>query len=285
MDVLDEHVHSRTTTAADPLAAALAPEFDKLILDWGVQNATWIQLHINLAQALANAFQIDLQFNGIVDELMLVFAKIAPDLKDPIRFNYLKGEQASVLKEPILAGQLEKMAVWPQSMLNSSHQELKDIGAKLAPLVPIGVAAEDAMAKAEQAIRDFENVGGWAQHLAMSNTTRTAAHGTLSDIPYQNQALKLPAGYADLFFLHDTSRRGSSKPRSSKSLTEEIAALNEKAAALDPLLKAAVAREKKEADDAAEREVKLKDLAKVEQDEKDAKAKKKALKKELKKKK
>ena len=74
--MLAEHVHCRTTMAADPFAAAHAPAFDALITD-GIEVTTLrLQLVIAIAQARANGFQLDLQLNKFVDRLVLALQKI-----------------------------------------------------------------------------------------------------------------------------------------------------------------------------------------------------------------
>jgi hypothetical protein len=266
--------------AADSLAAALAPSFDKLLSDWNDVNATRIQLVVNIAQAKANAYQLDAKLDAIVDKLVLALKKLTEDRSDPLWDTYLQSLTAWELKKPVLADQLKQMALWPPSLLASPHQELKDLEAELTPLLAIAVPAEAAVDTAEQALRDFHNVGGWAQHIEQSNVTRTSAFGVLLAIPGQNTALKLPSDYQDLFFLHDTSRRAT-KPKSSDDIKKEQEAHALAGKKLDADLAEALAREKQEADDQAAREQLQKDRDAQDQAEKDAKAKKKALDKEL----
>ena len=76
VDVLAEHVHCRTTMAADLLAAAHAPAFDALITD-GIEVTTLrLQVVIAIAQARANGFQLDLQLNKLLDDLVLALQKV-----------------------------------------------------------------------------------------------------------------------------------------------------------------------------------------------------------------
>jgi hypothetical protein len=284
--VLAEHVHCRTTMGADPLAAAHAPAFDALITD-GIEVTTLrLQLVIAIAQARANGFQLDLQLNKFVDTLVLALLKITDrDRGDPLWFVFLKGKEPAQIKKFLLGEQLALMLLWPAALAASPHQELKDIGTALAPVLPLAVKAEQAIADTKQALVTFDNVGRWRQHIDRSNAARATAYGDLLEVPHKNPALNLPSDYAEQFFLHDTSRRGAGKPRSAEEIGKEMKGYTEKAAALQGPLAEAV---KREADDEAER-VRLADVQKeldaVTQLEKESRDRKKALEKELGKKK
>ncbi|MEO7596080.1 MAG: hypothetical protein ABI134_33030, partial [Byssovorax sp.] len=96
---------------------------------------------------------------------------------------------------------------------------------------------------------------------------------------------KLPLDYADLFFLHDISRRGATRARSSAAIAAEISALTVRIEQLQEPMKDALAREKVAAEALARREEAAKELAAVNQQAKDMKIRKKELEKELGKKK
>lgn len=285
-DVLKNHVHSYTTTNADPLAQAVAPGFDALITDWKSTNDKRIQLVTALAQAQANAIYLDAQFDRIVDQLVAALDKITgKDRTDGLWYPYFKGRDASEVKRPLLKQQLAEMALWPSSLQASPYQELKDIGAALAPLIAPGQAADTALATARHALVEFKKIGAWAQHVDKSNTTRADAYGKLLMVPSQNPAQRLASDYQETFFLHDTSRRGASKPRSSQEIAEEMKALQ---AQLDQLAKDLADAQKREADEAKAEEDRAKkaaELTALKQQNKEGRAREKALKKELGKKK
>lgn len=286
VDVLAEHVHCRTTMAADLLAAAHAPAFDALITD-GIEVTTLrLQVVIAIAQARANGFQLDLQLNKLLDDLVLALQKVTDrDKGDPLWFVFLKGKEPAQIKKFLLGEQLALMLLWPAALGASPHQALKDIGAALAPVLPLAVKAEQAIADTKQALITFDNVGRWKQHIDRSNAVRATAYGDLLEVPHKNPALNLPSDYAEPFFLHDTSRRGAGKPRSAEEIGREMKAYTDKAAALQVPLAEAV---KREADEETER-VRLaevqKELDAVNQREKETRDRKKELEKELGKKK
>jgi len=285
-DVLAEHVHCRTTMAADPLASAHSLAFDLQITDWIEVSTLRTGLIIAIAQARANGFHLDRRLNYIVDDLVLALQKVTNrDKSDPLWFVFLKGQEPGQVKKPILAGQLAQMLLWPPALAATPHQELQAIGFALTPLLPLAVAAEQAIAEAKQALVTFDNVGRWRQHVDKSNAVRAAAYGALLEVPHKNPALKLPADYADLFVLHDTSRRGAKKPRRAEDIAAEMKAHTEKAAALEGPLKEARKREEEEEADRARRTEAQKELDAVNQRDRENRDRKKELEKELGKKK
>lgn len=96
----------------------------------------------------------------------------------------------------------------PNSLQASPHQELKDIGAALVPLIAPDQAAESALATARQALVEFKKIGAWAQHVEKSNTTRADAYGKLLMVPSQNPAQRLASDYQETF---STTRAGGAR--------------------------------------------------------------------------
>ncbi|MFT3774090.1 MAG: hypothetical protein QM820_52665 [Minicystis sp.] len=285
-DVLDEHVHSLTTVEADDFASVHAPRFDALVNEWLSLNAARVQLLIAVGRAVAKAYAIDAKLDVVVVALIAALDKLTDkDRSDPLWFVYFNGEDTWSFKRPVLQGQLAKMAVWPDSLAKSPHQALVDINATLGPLLSQGETADKEVRAAKQALVDFKNVGAWRQYIDKSNAERTAIYGHLRDVPHQHPEAKLGADYAELFFLHDTSRRGAGKPKSSEEIGQELKALEGKVELLKQQQAEAKQREEKEAAARAERERKEKELAALKQQDKETKAKKKELEKELGKKK
>jgi hypothetical protein len=285
-DVLAEHVHTLTTLTADTRVAHLAPKFNALVTNWKSVRAQRIDLVIALAQAQAAAIFIDMQLNGIADLVYAALQTITDkDKTDPLWPIFMKGYELSELKRPVLQNQLAIMKQWPQAITDANREELILIGKKLAPLLPIATDAEGVIVKARQAIETFDKVGPWRQHVDQGNTERVTVYGELLEIPHNNPDARLPADYADQFFLHDTSRRGANKPKSSEEIAVEMGALKVKLVALEKDKVAAVEREAREDDQKRARAQKAEELAVLKQQEKETKARKKALETELRKKK
>jgi hypothetical protein len=285
-DVLMEHVHCRTTLQADPLSAALATPFDGLINDWKQAHIARLDLEVELYQAVAIAYYVDTKLDAIVDRLVPALTKITQGDRTVAEWVvFFQGADPYSFKKPILASQLGRMDLWLPSLTTSSNPELVNIGAALAPLVASGKAAQTAIDAARQALIAFDNVGPWRQHIDKSNAARASAYGTLLQIPHQNPALQLPADYQEKFFLHDTSRRGAGKPETSADIKAEMDANNAKNARLAIRFKETEEREKAEEAALVARQSKQAELAALKQQEKEAKQKRKALQKDLGKKK
>jgi len=280
-DVLEEHVHSLTTMHADSLAASHAIKFDGLVTDWTDAESSRIKLVIAATQAAANAFRIDTQLNGIVDAVVDALKPLDQDAKERLQQSLLKGQPPSAFKRPILSNQLTAMSVWPSTLKGSSVKALEDIEKDLSALLPVAKEAETTALRAKQDLVDWKNIGRWKQHIDKSNADRASTYGALLEMPHNHPEARLPSDYADLFFLHDTRRRGANKPKSSKQIGEEIDGLETKLANLKKQHAEALAREAAEAGHVATMEQKEKELAALKQQEKENAAKRKQLEKEL----
>jgi hypothetical protein len=282
-DTVEEHINSLTLFKANPIAAPLVPKFEALVADVMEVNTLRIQLLVALASATAKAFYLDAQLNDVVDELVNGLQKVTKRQRnDPLWTVYFKNKEPNQFKRPILSDQLAAMSAWPSSLASSPHEPLKAVGAKLEPLLLIAVQAEKDVLLAKQNVVEFRNIGRWRQHIDKANAERQAAYGFLAEIPHKNPDLKLPAGFADLFFLHDTSRRGGSAARGLKEVDADILELEEKLAALNAERKAAEAQEQADLAAAAQLEADRAALALAEQKKADAEAEAQALKKKLK---
>jgi hypothetical protein len=173
------------------------------------------------------------------------------------------------------------MKLWLPALKASSSTELNDIAAALAPILPLADAAEADIRTARQQILEYRTVGRWRQHIDKSNGARAASYGALLEVPHQNPDLKLPADYADLFFLHDTSRRGADKTRSATEIAAEIHALEGKLVELGKEKAQAEQREAEAAKAQADREQQEKELANLDAQDRQNEERRKELKKEL----
>lgn len=280
-DVIEEHIESFARTKADPLTAAHAPKFDKLIVTGNDALLVRLNLLIAIAEAKAKAWYLDRQLDGVSDMLINVLDKITKDKDDPFWDLFLKGKDGSAFKRPILSKQLAEMTLWPPYLTAAQHPDLVPVGDALKPLLQPAKDAEDAVDKAEKALTAFDTVGGWADYIEASNATRYAVYGDLLELPGQNPTLNLPSDFADAFYRHDTSRRGANKPKSSAEITDEMKTLKGQLDQLSDELQIAKEREAKEAKDAADRAEKQKALLEAKAKRKAAQAEEKQLEKEL----
>jgi len=184
-DTLSEHVHTLTTLAADPLTTSLSPTFQALVSDWNETNTERITIVIAVAQASANATRIDKKLNQIVDDVVDALKKITEnDRTNPLWSVFFKGKDPSTFKRPTLGEQLEAMTLWPSALTSSPHKALQDIGAQLSALLPVGQAAETALAKAKQDFVEFKKIGRYSQHIAEQCRARGGIRQAARNAPY-----------------------------------------------------------------------------------------------------
>lgn len=281
--IFEEHVHTLTVARADPLAAPIVSKFEAVLADFAETETIRVAIVTERATARAKALYADEQLDSIVDELVAILLKITKkNRKDPLWSVYFGTLDPSIFRRPILRGQLAKMKLWLTSLASSGQDELVALGQKLTPLIQTADAAEAALAAAEQKLVEHRKIGRWADHITKSNAERQAAWGFLAELSHKNASMKLGADYADLFFLHDTSRRGTGTPRSSQAISDLIAEAEKELASLQKEREEALAREKAAADQAKEEEDTRKALADAEKKQAEAAAEAAALKKKLK---
>jgi hypothetical protein len=279
-DILQDHIHSATVAAADPNAAVVAPIFDSLIADWKVKEDQRIQFVILVARAAALAYFIDTKLDAFVALLVNVLERLNKDRSSALWFSFFKGVAPSIFAKPILSGQLAKQRLWLKTLADSKHPELNALVPVLQPLLQEAGDAEAAVAQTKQDLLNFKTVGGWADHITLANASRTDAYGTLLDVPHQHPELKLPADYAEMFYLHDTSRRPE-KPKTSAELKKDLAKHDEDRKLLEKAITDAEQREADEAKHEADLEAKQRELDAIEERSREDEARRKQLQEEL----
>ena len=283
-DVLTEHVTTLTLLSADPLVASHAPRFQALIADYREAMATRTDLMIAEGVAKAKAIYIDEKLNTLVDELVVILDRITKKKRRDVLWRVFFGGRRNFarFKAPILHTQLTKMSLWPGSLASSPYAELQEFGARLLPVLSAATVVQQELSTAKQNFIDFRNIGRWAQHIAKSNAERTSVWGALSDLPHQQPSLNLPHGYADLFFLHDTRRRGANAKKSAEEIQDEIATAEADLKKLRADLEEAQEREEAESAADTEEAATRAELAEATKDEEKAKERKALLQKKLK---
>ena len=127
-------------------------------------------------------------------------------------------------------------------------------------LVAVVAAADAAVAQqvaADQALKDFDTIGGKKTLVDACNAVRKTVYGALAALPHTNPAAMLPANFADRFFRHD-AHAGVTALTNPKDVQAKIDALQKDVTAAqahlaDLTAKAAAktAQKKAEADAAA----------------------------------
>lgn len=247
-DVLGEHIHGSTLATVDPQAAVVAPLFDALIADWQVKETLRIELIIAAARAVALTIHVDRKLDAFVERLVNILERINKDRTSALWITFFPNTTPSATVKPVLAKQLARMMLWLKPLTDAKHKELNALVPELEPLLAEANDAAAAAALAKQELGNFRHIGGWAEHITLANANRTEAYGTLLDVPHQHPELKLPAEYAEAFYLHDTSRRGANKPKTSAELEKDLAQHDEDRKLLE---KAITDAKQREADEAA----------------------------------
>ena len=278
-DLIRENTHSLVLLEANSLTKTLASPFavlqDELLASLGEEN----KYLLAIARAEARARIIDEQIDALVDALKHALLVITGGDTAAVEYVRYFKEQPAVVKEPLLAEELDTVAAWVPSLKSSPHASLKEIGAKLEPLVLSGAPAMKDMSETNQALVDFHEVGARYALVHKMNATRKMTHGKLGEIVHDHPELGLATSFPDTFFLHDTRRRKKETPT---TIDSEIAALKKRIAALEikrEKIVTILAAEKK-ADKKKKSEQIAKEIVKAEKAQAEAAAKLAALKAE-----
>lgn len=240
--MLEDATFTQARLAATPLTAALAADFDPFLPQWKGVNEQQIILRIAVVKAGAVVSACDDALDGLVDEItQAVLSQIKNNRKAPLYLLYFGEKSPSLLKRPILGGQLETMRGWIPSLLGSSNPTLQALGTKLQGAVAAADTAVANLAAAEQANRDFRTIGERRSLVDGLNALRKSTYGKLSELPHAQPALQLAVTFAEDFFRHE-SRRAASPP-SAQELAAQVAALEAQLAERKAQLAAALSTE------------------------------------------
>jgi len=125
-----------------------------------------------------------------VDRKSLLGARLFGDLRP------------SELKRPTLAGELEIVRTWPAVLAEADNKILEDHVPLVSARVNTGLAAQDEKKTSSSKLADFRAVGTRPKLCQELNALQKALYGKLGEIQHAN---KLPAGWAESFFLHDSA--------------------------------------------------------------------------------
>ena len=117
-------------------------------------------------------------------------------------------EIASDLACP-LGDQLTQMRTWPAILGSTQSPALHALGLRIAKFVALGDAANDGLASAQSKLDAFLS-GPRAVFVDKVNAGRKLTYGKLAELAHSQPTGTLPAGFAERFFLHDTSGRAVS---------------------------------------------------------------------------
>ena len=268
-ELLDENSFSLGQFHSHPLAAVFAPQFDDFQTQWFAANAARTALAIALGNAngvlSATDDGID-DFLDLLDRTLLIITK--NDRTSPQYVFYFGKTPVHLLKRPIHGEELATVRGFIPSLQASPHPAL----AALAPILINLVAKADAAIAhhqaADQALKDFDMLGGKKTLIDGYNALRQTVYGTLAAIPHAHPTAMLPGNFADRFFRHE-SRKGVAALRNPRDVQARVDSHKKK---LDAAQKHLDALAKTAADKALAKQAAADADAAVEQGKKDKKA-------------
>jgi hypothetical protein len=268
-ELLDENSFSLGELHSHPLAAVYAAQFDDFQTEWFAANTARTALLICLGKsngALSATDDAVDDFLDLLDRTLLIITK--NDRSAPQYQFYFGARAVHALKRPIHGEELATVRGFVPSLQASPHAALAALAPILVDLIAKADASIAAQLAADQALKDFDMLGGKKTLIDSYNVLRQTVYGRLAAVPHANPGAMLPASFADRFFRHE-SRKGVSALRNPKDVQAKVDAHEKKRDAaqkhLDGLAAAAAqkALDKQAADTAA---------AALEQGKKDKKA-------------
>lgn len=188
-----------------PLAASHVPTFQALREECQQVLLEEIAILDVLSNAQALAAKADSgidafagRVSGMVDE------HTSGPTRKQLRTALFKNKSLGRFRRPVLAGQLDAMADWVDTLSRCGVPALVALAPEAAPLIEAGKSAQQTRAAAQKRNRDFRDVGTRKQFIDKVNAARKELYGGLAKLPFQNPAL--PSGFADDFFYAEPPR-------------------------------------------------------------------------------
>jgi hypothetical protein len=222
--VLEALVYPQAALAANPHTAALAADFEPVIVLWTTVNNQEIQLRVSIVKARAYFAGADDALDEIVDRVAaIILQEVKNDRTAPLYLLYFGNQSPSELRRPVLAGQLETMRTWVSSLKASSIAALQAAGNDLEAAVAAADNAVKALAKSEQDNRVFRTTGERRALVDSTNAVRKGTYGKVAEMPHAHPEWHLPASFPDRFFPADSKK--DTPPATSADIEAQIASL------------------------------------------------------------
>ena len=227
-ELLDESSFTLGQLRSHPLAAIFAPQFDDFQTQWLTASAACTALAIGLGKANGVLSATDDAIDDFLDLLDRTLLSITKNDRSAPQYAFYFGQAAvHVLKRPIHGDELATVRGFVQSLQTSPHPGVAALAPVLVTLIAKADAAIAAQADADQALKDFDMLGGKKALIDSYNVLRQTVYGQLAAMPHANLTAMLPASFADRFFRHE-SRRGVAALRNPKDVQAKIDAHKKK---------------------------------------------------------
>lgn len=223
---------------SEPLAAPFVPP----VLALGDKIDDVARMGTKLADACLRARAAAITADNLINRLSdRVSAAIhegkKADLGLPLHQLYFGSLAPSQAKKGILGPQLLLMAPWPTLLAKAAQPALLALAAEVKNGLDLALAAEVALQAAESEYAKFLLDGEVKQLFNAYNALAASTFGGLRAIAHDQTELKLDAGWAESFFLHETRNPGvTTVPQARnavKKLTEDLAAAQAQLAELE----------------------------------------------------
>ena len=283
LDTTLEHlVYTLALLLAHPQAASLAPPFEQQLAQWWAIDRAEMEHWIEILKAAARIVDADNRLDALVDKLsntLLIKTKGSREA-DEYRY-FFEAKPPAAVKRPVLGGQVDTMDKWAATLAGSSDPDLAAIGVEMQAAVTYARAQEKALAAVEETNKNFRKLGDRKAFMDGLNALRKTTWGALAEMPHAQPDLKLPSGFADLFFKPVRKPRASEGPKTAADMQAVVVDLEEQLDAARAQLAALEAEEAAKAQAKAQREADEAELAEAERDLKAAQAKTTALRAKL----
>lgn len=184
----------------EPLAAAELPTFEALYVE---AKSTLLPAELTIIENIeVGHVKVD-RADGNLDRFAGRVSRVVDDVPDPktrkqLRTNLFKGLPLSKFRRPVLAGQLLAQSAWGPALFKSNIPALVALAPEADPLVKTGETASKVRTDAQQANRQFRDVGARKQFIDKLNGARQGANGALTKAAHGDPTL--PNDYAERFW-------------------------------------------------------------------------------------
>jgi hypothetical protein len=206
--------HVQIRLEGRPITAALAPSFALAQSEVEAVFQQEQQLLLNVARAEVRAILAEEDVEGCVDAVVHgVLTITGNSRKDPLFLHFVVNTTPAQIKDLALAGKLVTVKAWIPSLLSSPHPSLVALAPRLAQAVQVGEQRQHDLAAADQALKDFREVGPRKALVDRTNALRVATYGKLGELVHAHPELRLPRDFADRFFKHERRNRKPAKAK------------------------------------------------------------------------
>jgi uncharacterized phage infection (PIP) family protein YhgE len=226
----EEYNYTLARLNADPLGAPYLPTYQDFLKNINLMREQELRLQAQQTMGQALIDFADDNLDRFVDTLSNTLLQVTSNDREHVLWRHYFGSKSpSVFKKPILGKQLEEMRRWLPSLKSSTNKALQGLSATLEPLLSNAEAAAKGKSDADQAIKDFRNLGSRKELIVTFNTLRKDTFNGLDKLIQTYPEKNLPKSFGDQFF---RQARTDTIPGLEEELTQLQAEIEENQQAL-----------------------------------------------------